>query len=230
MLDVALQAELIARLALAAGLGAVVGAERELHHHPAGMRTHLLVAMGSAMFAIVSAYGYADIMASNTGALNDPQRIAAQVVSGIGFLGAGAIIQSGRWVHGLTTAASLWATAAIGLAVGAGDYVLGVAGTGLVALSLGPLNALLRRIRGRAPRVVRLRVELTSLDALGKVTDGIVSSGSEVTSVETLRFRTGRYEAELSLRVPAHVTTAELVLGLGGIGDLELSDAGDEAA
>ena len=102
-----------ARLLLAAFLGALVGLERELHDHPAGMRTHLLVSLGSAGFTVLSI-----AMAQGPGA--DPTRIAAQIVSGIGFLGAGAILKEGATIRGLTTAASLWSVAAVGMAAGAG--------------------------------------------------------------------------------------------------------------
>jgi putative Mg2+ transporter-C (MgtC) family protein len=227
--DVGLQLELALRLVMAAGLGALIGAERELHNHPAGVRTHLLVAMGSAMFAVVSAYGYREFFGAEAGALNDPQRIAAQIVAGIGFLGAGAIIQSGRWVHGLTTAASLWATAAVGLACGAGDQVLAIAGTVLVVLSLGPLNSVLRRLHVRSERTIRLRVELCGLKALGRVAAATVATGSEVTGLETRRIGKGRYEAELSVKLAARVSASELVAAIDAVEDVELSDASDAA-
>src|SRR4051794_31849808 len=103
--DPGLQLNLAVQLLLAAALGALIGLERELHGHPAGMRTHLLVCLGSAMFTVVSIYGFLD---DPGGANVDPTRIAAQVVTGIGFLGAGAIIQYGTSIRGLTTAGSLW--------------------------------------------------------------------------------------------------------------------------
>lgn len=227
MPDLGLEIELSIRLAVAAGLGAIVGLERELHNHPAGMRTHILVSLGSALFAVVSAYGYADVFASDPSAINNPQRIAAQIVTGIGFLGAGAIIQSGHWVRGLTTAASLWATAAIGLAIGSGAYVLGVVGTVLVALSLGPLNGLMRRWRGRAQRIVRLRLELGNLEALGRATATLVAAGSEVTGLDTRRLGKGRYEADLALRLTGRVPTAQLIAELAAVPDVDVSDATD---
>jgi putative Mg2+ transporter-C (MgtC) family protein len=104
-----LELELAARLAVGLVLGAVIGFERELHRQPAGFRTHSLVALGSALFTIISAYGFA-------GSSVDPTRIAAQIVSGIGFIGAGTILQHRGNIRGLTTAASLWSVAAIGMA------------------------------------------------------------------------------------------------------------------
>ena len=114
--DLGLQVDLALRLLGAAALGALVGAERERHGHPAGMRTHLLVALGAALFTVMSAYGFGRANGGVAAAAIDPTRIAAQVVTGIGFLGAGAIIKYGTSIRGLTTAASLWSTAAVGMA------------------------------------------------------------------------------------------------------------------
>ena len=116
--------ELLGRLLLAAVLGGAIGAERELNDQAAGLRTHMLLTIGACLFTLISAYGF--------GRGTDPSRIAAQIVTGIGFLGGGAIVRHGLTVKGLTTAASIWATASVGVAVGAGDYVLGVGGAGLV--------------------------------------------------------------------------------------------------
>jgi putative Mg2+ transporter-C (MgtC) family protein len=120
--------QMVLRLVLAVLLGLLVGYEREQARKEAGLRTHGMVSLGSALFAIISIHGF--------GYLGDPARVAAQVVSGIGFLGAGAIIQQRAQVRGLTTAASLWATAAIGLAAGVGMLVLPVATALLVFLLL----------------------------------------------------------------------------------------------
>src|ERR671931_1088967 len=115
--------EALLRLALAAALGAAIGIERELRDREAGLRTHLLVSLGSALFTIVSAYGFHAFLASGANVVRaDPTRIAAQIVTGIGFLGAGAIIRQGLSVRGLTTAATLWVVAAIGMASAAGYY------------------------------------------------------------------------------------------------------------
>lgn len=143
------QLDLVLRLLIAAGVGALVGLERELHGHPAGMRTHLLVALGAALFTVLSAYGF---QAGSTGGRIDPTRIAAQIVTGIGFLGAGAIVKEGTTIKGLTTAASLWATAALGMAAGAGAHLVGIAATAIVLFSLWPLHWLEDRIVRRPPR------------------------------------------------------------------------------
>ncbi|MGH7734766.1 MAG: MgtC/SapB family protein, partial [Gemmatimonadales bacterium] len=153
MIDVALQVDLSLRLLVAAALGLAIGFEREIHGHPAGLRTHMLVALGSALFTVLSIHGFL----GGTGvALVDPTRIAAQIVSGIGFLGAGAIIHQGNLVRGLTTAASLWATAAVGLAIGTGQYVLGFVAVVIMLFSLGPLNAIAGRIHRTGSRAISM--------------------------------------------------------------------------
>ena len=115
--------ELALRLAVAAVLTGAIGLERELRERAAGLRTHMLVGTGSALFTIVSAYGWSDFdFGPGTGMTLDPSRVAAQIVTGIGFLGAGAIIRQGGSIRGLTTAAGLWVVAAIGMATGAGYY------------------------------------------------------------------------------------------------------------
>ena len=122
----------ILRLALAVALGGAIGLEREYHHKPAGLRTNMLIALGSALFSILSVQ-----LGAGAGS---PDRIAAQVVTGIGFLGAGAILRSGENIHGLTTAATIWVNAAIGMAAGLGSYTVAAvsAAITLVVLALLP--------------------------------------------------------------------------------------------
>jgi putative Mg2+ transporter-C (MgtC) family protein len=142
MTDLNLQLELALRLLVAAILGALIGLEREYHDHPAGMRTHLLVSVGSATFTVLSIEAF-------TGPSTDPGRIAAQIVTGIGFLGAGAIIKDRAGVKGLTTAASLWAVAAVGMAAGAAAWGVAIAATVIVIVSLWPLHEIERRVIDR---------------------------------------------------------------------------------
>jgi putative Mg2+ transporter-C (MgtC) family protein len=137
-----LQVELGLRLAIGLLLGAAIGFERELHRQPAGFRTHSLVALGAALFTIISGYGFA-------GATVDPTRIAAQIVSGIGFIGAGTILQHRGSVRGLTTAASLWAVAAIGTAAGAGLLVMAAVGTVLILVVLAAFDRMEEFFRRR---------------------------------------------------------------------------------
>ncbi|WP_096186184.1 MgtC/SapB family protein [Evansella halocellulosilytica] len=125
------------RLILAALLGGLIGVEREFHHHPAGFRTHMLVSVGSCLIMLLAFYGFQTYMENNPDVVTfDPSRLAAYVVSGIGFLGAGTILVQGYTVRGLTTAASIWVVAGIGLTVGAGMYTPAIITTVIVILSL----------------------------------------------------------------------------------------------
>ncbi|MBQ7419940.1 MAG: MgtC/SapB family protein [Prevotella sp.] len=138
--------EFLLRIFSAAFLGGLIGLEREYRAKEAGFRTHFLVALGSALFMIVSAYGFSDVPMSDLHRW-DVSRIAAQVVSGIGFIGAGTIIfrKSENVVSGLTTAAGVWVTAAIGLACGGGMYILAIGSTVLVLLGLEAFNYFLHK-------------------------------------------------------------------------------------
>ena len=147
-LSLATQLDLAMRLTVGLVLGAIIGFEREMSRQPAGFRTHSLVSLGAALFTVVSAFGF-------SGDLVDPTRIAAQIVSGIGFIGAGTILQHRGHIRGLTTAASLWSVAAIGTAAGAGLYVVAVVGTLLILVILSILD----RIEAMARRRLRLPPE-----------------------------------------------------------------------
>lgn len=130
---------LVLRLLVAGMLGAIIGLDREYRAKEAGFRTHFLVSLGSALFMIISQYGFGDLVRAG-GANYDGARVAAQIVSGIGFLGAGTIIFHKQFIRGLTTAAGLWSTAGIGMAVGGGMYFIGVAATVLVLIGLEVLT------------------------------------------------------------------------------------------
>jgi putative Mg2+ transporter-C (MgtC) family protein len=177
--------EVLLRLALAAVLGAAIGIERELREREAGLRTHLLVSVGSALFTIVSAYGFREFLVNGGAVVRaDPTRIAAQIVTGIGFLGAGAIIRQGLSVRGLTTAATLWVVAAIGMAAGAGYYSAAVITTVLVILSLWPLRLLAYRVFTRfRPERERLVVDLARERPPGVLLDAIEDAGAHVESL-----------------------------------------------
>lgn len=136
--------DLIQRLLLSAGLGAVLGLEREWRQKYAGLRTNILIALGSTLFTVMSI----DLAAASGG---DPTRVAAQIVTGIGFLGAGAIMRTGSGIRGLTTAAMIWVNAAIGVAVGGGEYRLAVIATSVTLLVLIVLNPVERWIDRLGP-------------------------------------------------------------------------------
>ena len=137
--------EFILRLFLAGIMGAVIGLDREYRAKEAGYRTHFLVSLGSALIMIVSQHGFGEIL--DTPNVNlDPSRIASQVVTGIGFIGAGTIILHKQIVRGLTTAAGIWATSGIGLAIGAGMYTLGISATILTLIGLEVLSFLFKSV------------------------------------------------------------------------------------
>jgi putative Mg2+ transporter-C (MgtC) family protein len=172
--------EVLLRLFVAAALGGAIGVERELRERQAGLRTHLVVSVGAALFTLVSAYGF-----HNFEGKVDPTRIAAQIVSGIGFLGAGAIIRQGLSVRGLTTAASLWLVAAIGMASGAGYWDGALIATLGALLTLGPLRVVAFRILSRyRPQHDRLIVEVPAGGSPVPVIEAIERRGARVVSLD----------------------------------------------
>jgi putative Mg2+ transporter-C (MgtC) family protein len=150
--------EIIFRLLLAALLGSFIGLERERLLWAAGLRTHMLVCVGSCLIMIVSAFGFSDVLGT-ANVILDPSRIAAQVVSGIGFLGAGAILLRSDIVRGLTTAASIWAVAGIGLAVGGGLYFAATATTIIILIILAGIKPLEERLKARHSSILSLTVK-----------------------------------------------------------------------
>ena len=213
--------EIILRVVLAAALGGAIGFERELRDREAGLRTHLLVSMGAALFTLVSAYAWADWEFSTPrGLVFDPTRIAAQIVSGIGFLGAGAIIRQGLSVRGLTTAATLWVVAAIGMAAGAGYYTAAVATTLLVIISLWPLRILAYRISTRfRDEEGRLVVELPAGASAVSVLEAVEGANAQVRSLE-FEEDGDRRRVEVAVKLGAGRTAAQLVDALSQAEDV----------
>jgi putative Mg2+ transporter-C (MgtC) family protein len=155
---------MVLRVLLAVGLGAALGLERELDNQPAGFRTHILVCLGAALFGLISIHAFAPFEATrnSTDVQIDVTRVASQVVVGVGFLGGGAILKYGASIRGLTTAASMWVAAAIGLAVGLGYYWAAVAVTVAALVSLTafrPLRAWVRERFGRRVETVTFRLQ-----------------------------------------------------------------------
>lgn len=169
------------RLVLAVLFGTIIGLDREYREKEAGFRTHFLVSLGSALMMIVSQYGFSEIL-THDGVSLDPSRIAAQVVSGIGFIGAGTIIFNHQIVRGLTTAASLWATAGIGLTAGAGMSWLALAATILTLVALEGLSLVFRSLGSRRMVVVFSASDRTGVaDTLDRIrTDGYMVVSYEV--------------------------------------------------
>jgi putative Mg2+ transporter-C (MgtC) family protein len=208
-------AEVLVRVVLAGVLGGAIGAEREIREREAGLRTHLLVAVGAALFTIVSAYGWRDFhFSQRSGITYDPTRIAAQIVTGIGFLGAGAIIRQGLSIRGLTTAASLWVVAAIGIAAGAGYYSAAVITTVLVLVSLWPLRIVAYRLYERIrPGEHRLEVELGPTESPAVLLEALERTGATVRAFELEEARERR-RVVLDVRLGGaqeHSVTAELM-------------------
>jgi putative Mg2+ transporter-C (MgtC) family protein len=194
------------RLVVAAALGGVIGLERELDEKSAGLRTHMLVASGSALFTLVGAYGFSEFFGHGKLVSFDPSRVAAQVVTGIGFLGAGVIFRSGFSVRGLTTAASLWLVAAVGMAAGAGFWAGAVLATVVGIVSLRPLHWLKRWLpveNGTAELVVEL-----SEDGSGSP---VLEAVERVGDVVALR-RDGR-----SLAIELHIQRERRARALGDV-------------
>lgn len=206
------------RLSVAAGLGGAVGLERELREREAGLRTHLVVCVGSALFTLVSAYGFHDFLVSGGSTVRaDPTRIAAQIVSGIGFLGAGAIIRQGLSVRGLTTAATLWLVAAIGMACGAGYYDAAIIATFGALVTLGPLRIVSYRVVGRfRPHTERLLVEIPAGGSPAPLIEVIEQHAGRVVSMEVTQQGDRR---SVVVDVELHESAAPFVVA--GVADID---------
>lgn len=205
-----------AELGLAFVLSALIGLERELRQKAAGLRTHTLVGVGAALIMLVSKYGFTDVLTKNLIVL-DPSRVAAQIVSGIGFLGAGLIIVRRDAIHGLTTAATIWLTAGIGMAAGAGLAGLAAAVTALYFIALYGFPAIVRRLPrlGRSPATLRVSYQ-DGRGVLRRVLEVCTGAGFSVAELtvgpEERRPHPGVVEVVLTVygRPPAALLAANL--------------------
>jgi putative Mg2+ transporter-C (MgtC) family protein len=203
-----LQVDLVLRLLVAGVLGTVVGLERESRGRDPGSRTHALVALGAALFTVAGAYGFSDVP---RGANVDPARLAAQVATGIGFIGAGAIIRQGLSIRGLTTAAGLWVAAAIGMAVGAGYWAAALIGTGVVLVGLGPLRmAEGWVVRKRQREAGTLEIDLRPDQPLAPVLAVLEERRARVARIQLEEEESGR-ELRIEVRMPPGVSGRDLV-------------------
>jgi len=219
--DIALQIDLFLRLVLAAVLGAAIGIEREAREQPAGMRTHLLVSVGSAAFTVLSIYGF-----QAPGA--DPARVAAQIVTGIGFLGAGAILKFGVNVRGLTTAASLWAVAAVGMGAGAGAWGVALGTTVIVIFSLGPLRFVEKRLFGSTRGRRHVQVSTADTRAFGRLLDALDEHADRVREVGSTRSDTGAIHVDLDVRGRSGEEVAALLAELDALEGVDVSSTGPD--
>ena len=208
--------EVLLRLFVAAALGGAIGLERELRERQAGLRTHLVVCVGAALFTLVSAYGFEGVLSQGR-VVADPTRIAAQIVSGIGFLGAGAIIRQGLSVRGLTTAATLWLVAAIGMASGAGYWDGALITTIGALLTLGPLRvAAYRLLRNFRPALDRLLVEISAGGSPGPIIDAIERAGGRVVSLDVTQ-EGERRSVAADVELPPGKTAVAVVAGVAEV-------------
>lgn len=205
---------LAGRVGLAIALGGAIGLEREVSDQPAGLRTHISVALGAALFGVISAYGFNPFVGprNDSNYSIDVSRVASQVVVGIGFLGAGAIVKEGLNIRGLTTAASLWVTAAAGLATGIGQYLAAALTTGALLVSLIGLRAPRHWLRRKVSRLhvttlIRLSPEADTGAVMACLDD---LPGVELRSLGIRRLEDG-VRLEASLRVPRGADVAELL-------------------
>ena len=202
--------EFVLRLFVAAMLGGVIGLEPEYRAKEAGFRTHFLVALGSGLFMILSQFGFDNVLSNYEQVSLDPSRIASQVVTGIGFIGAGTIIFQKHVVRGLTTAAGLWVTSAIGMTAGAGMYVLSIATTVLVLLCLEALYFILQHFGTRnitvtfsTPKEESIKLVLQRLRAKEVIIDSYemkrkdTSSGYYYVVTMEMKFKRKRYKNHL---------------------------------
>lgn len=205
---------MILKLLLAAVLGGLIGLEREAHGRPAGLRTHILVSLGAALFTVIS-NTYRDPG-------SDPGRIASQIVSGIGFLGAGTIIRQGSIVRGLTTAASLWTTAAIGMAAGAGGNLmyLAVVAAVIVFITLGLINRFEQAMSSRQ-NIRDIFIGLSSgRGELPTVLEAVSGFGISILGISTEEDESGVFTTRLRLRLPSGVSMPAVAAELSSLSEV----------
>lgn len=213
--------EFILRLFIAGILGSIIGLDREYRAKEAGYRTHFLVSLGSALIMIVSQHGFSEIL--DTPNVNlDPSRIASQVVTGIGFIGAGTIILHKQIVRGLTTAAGIWATSGIGLSIGAGMYELGISATILTLIGLEVLSFLFKSI-GMKSSIVEFSTE--NKETLNRITKLFHSKNFLIVSLQMKENRTGEsivYHATMVIKLKKSNDEAILLTLLQDFDDITI--------
>lgn len=193
------QVDWLIRLIIAGICGYAIGYERNSRSKNAGIRTHLIVSLSAALMIIVSKYGFMDII-NLQGVGLDPSRVAAQVVSGIGFLGAGMIFVHNQSVNGLTTAAGIWATSGIGMAIGSGLYFIGVAATLLIIIFQIILHQNFRWTKAAVND--HLHLKLTDMEGFYRVQDSLKENKITLLNLKLFRHQDGTFSADLNLKFP----------------------------
>ncbi len=206
--------EFVLRLVIGCVCGAIIGFERSKRFKEAGIRTHIIVCCAASLMMIISKYGFADMSSELGRSINDmkgtdPARIAAQVVSGVSFLGAGIIFRNGSSIRGLTTAAGIWATAGIGLAIGAGMYVVGAVATILIAV----MQVIMHKIHTGIESSIDGHIHFTVTDPKSfrpTLINFITQNKMQITTSKVAYNKDGSATFDLSLRMPANSTLGEL--------------------
>ncbi len=213
--------EVVVRLVLSFFMGAILGLERETHDRPAGLRTFILVSVGSTLVMIVS-MGLRTLYPANAGI--DPGRIAAQVVTGIGFLGAGTIMREGPFIRGLTTAAGLWVVSAIGLAVGAGFYLIAATATALSLISLTLLARVERSLIGGKGFGRMTVVTSDEPGQLGRVASVLGEMGIDIKDIRMTPRDEGLIEIEMRVRTPQKDALKRAIQAISALKDVKSAE------
>lgn len=215
--------EIVIRLVAASVLGGLIGLEREVNNRPAGLRTHVLVSAGAALVMLISMYGFNGLGENGNG--GEPARLAAQVVSGIGFLGAGTILRQGNSIHGLTTAASLWVSGCIGLAIGNGYYLGGLVTSAIVLFSLMTLGILEKKAFRKKYRTLHVITE----ERPGLIGEIGTLLGESKVSIKNINIshldddEEGDLHIDFIVKIPADFSHDTLFLKLGRIEGVHLA-------
>lgn len=200
------QAELLCRIIIAGLCGGIIGYERKNRNKEAGIRTHMIVALGAALIMIVSKYGFEDILGKQGIAL-DPSRIAAQIVTGVGFLGAGMIFMRKNTISGLTTAAGIWATSAIGMSIGSGLYILGILTTVLIVVIQIILHGRLLKETYKDEISFLIKKDKAAIDDLQKRLEAM---HVEILNIE-IKKQKDHYVVEMVVSLPENYRTTEML-------------------
>ena len=216
--------ELVLRILVAGACGALIGLERGIRQKEAGIRTHAIVALGAALLMIISKYAFADMGAGDLFFMGtkgaDPTRVASQAITAIAFLGAGVIFRHGSTVKGLTTAAGVWATAAIGLAIGAGLYLLGVGSALLVLLINVCLHKWLVRLESLATSVLSITMKDIP-EAMDKLRVELDDRKMQVQRMDVKKKDGGLLKINIVVRIPKNTALNDLLLFLGNYPDIQ---------
>ncbi|MDD6262360.1 MAG: MgtC/SapB family protein [Clostridiales bacterium] len=200
---------ILVRIVVAALLGGVIGFERSISGHSAGLRTHILLCMGAATVMALS-----EILVKKYNCPNEILRMGAQVISGVGFLGAGSIILDGNRVQGMTTAAGVWSTACLGLVVGSGEYMLAIAATAIMLLALVGFHSLSNRVEEKA-KTIKIRISFTDRNDINEVMKRFEELNLNVRKF-SLVYRDGDTEAIAVIKPKNGMTVQTLICDLSG--------------